>query len=600
MTSALLVALLAFLDFGGSGTSVLPLLQVGQGVRAAALGEAGIGLADDASALYWNPAGLGRVSRYHFTLSHHEWFGNIRDEVVHAAFPGRAGAFGIGLLYSAEPGIEYWSRTNTPHDTFSTWSSVLTLGYGATFARRWRLGAAVKGLYNSLHTVAGYGGAVDVGLGLRPLAGLELGLVGRNLGLASYGGTWRDLPTEAALGTAWTSGQLSFGADLAVPIGGAVNLRTGVEYRPARTLALRLGYRTGPVDLAGLGWHAGLSGGLGLALGPVQLDYAVSPHGALGLVHRIGLDFNFARRGSGEVLIRTVSGVGLQPLRANLAFDGVHAGTAATDRLGRHELSGLLPGRLIIRTSLPGHVPRVDTMHILGDRRQFATIDLKPADYGSIWVAIYDAATMQAIGGTVSYSGPIYGEQEVPANPGSAVIRNVPVGRYHVLAAGPGRTYHPASCTLVIEPGAVVEQRLLLQRGAADRRSPAAAPAATAPAPVTSRFEDITFGVGSHALPPEAPALLDRLAELLAAHPTFVVEIGGHTDDREPLPDDIETRIDLARARAESVRRYLAARGVTDTRLVGRGYADALPVADNDTDAGRARNRRVEFHLLED
>jgi len=465
VTAALLIiVLLGQFGHDGPGTAVMPLLRVGQGVRAAALGESYIGLADDAAALYWNPAGLGRVTRYRFSLAHHEWWAGIRDELVQAAFPGRSGAFAFGLLYSAEPGIEYWTPANTPGDTFGTWSSVLSLGYGVRFARRYRLGAGIKGFYNSLHTADGYGGALDLGFGIRPLEGLEVGLVGRNLGIARYRERWCDLPTEAAIGAAWTRDRLSVGLDYLYPLDAPRHIRAGVEYRPADVLALRLGYRTGPVDLAGLGWHAGLSGGFGLALGPVRFDYAVSPHGALGFAHRVGLDFDFARRGSGRVLIRTVTAAGLQPLSANLAFDGVYTGTATTDRLGRHELTGLLPGRLIIRTSLPDRVPRVDTLRVLGDRRQFATIDLELMDYGSIWVALYDAETKQPIGGTVRYAGPVYGEQEVPAGPGSVAIRNVPIGEYELTANGPDESYLPTSCTLAVEPGVVTEQRLLLRR----------------------------------------------------------------------------------------------------------------------------------------
>lgn len=600
MTSLLACALLAIFEFGGPGTAVMPVLRIGQSVRAEALAGSYVGRADDAGALYWNPAGLGRVRKYHFTLTHHEWFGNIRDEILQLTFPGRSGAFAIGMLYSAEPGIEYWTPANTPGDTFSAWNSVLSLGYGARFAGRWRLGAGLKGFYNSLHTVAGYGGALDVGIGYRPIEALELGLVGRNFGLARYGADWRDLGSEAALGAAWHRGRFNLGADFAVPLGCPVIVRTGVEYRPADVLALRLGYRTGPADLAVLGWHAGITGGLGLSLGPVQFDYAISPHGALGLVHRVGLDFNFRHRGSGRLQVRTVTGPGLEPLRANLAFDGVHTGASATDRLGRLELTGLLPGRLIIRTSLPGYVPRVDTMHILGDRQQFATLDLELMDYGSIWVAILDAATMQAVGGVLNYSGPVYGEQEVPANPGSAVIRDVPVGRYVLQAVGSDQRYLPATCTLDVLPGAVVEQRLLLRTASSQRSAPVspAAPAASPP-PRLDRPEDLAFAAGSQSLPPAAPDLLDRLAELLSEHPGVMLEIGGHTDDSESPPAELATRLDLARARAEAVRQYLITRGVAGNRLIVRAYADARPIAANDSDTGRARNRRVEFQLLE-
>jgi len=74
VTLTLLGLLLAQFGSHEPGSTVLPLLKCGQGVRAAALGEAFVALADDASALYWNPAGLGQLPDYHLSFTHHQWF----------------------------------------------------------------------------------------------------------------------------------------------------------------------------------------------------------------------------------------------------------------------------------------------------------------------------------------------------------------------------------------------------------------------------------------------------------------------------------------------------------------------------------------------
>src|SRR5512136_2275114 len=99
------VALLVSL-FGssGSGTSVMSVLRIDQGPRFAAMGGAGIGAVDDASAIYWNPAGLGRVRDNRYAFSHDQWFAGGKDELLHAALPSGSGAFGLGLAYSGEPG----------------------------------------------------------------------------------------------------------------------------------------------------------------------------------------------------------------------------------------------------------------------------------------------------------------------------------------------------------------------------------------------------------------------------------------------------------------------------------------------------------------
>jgi len=184
----------------GTGTSVMPVLRIEQGVRLAAMGGAGIGAVDDASAIYWNPAGLGRVQASRFALSHHQWFAGIKDEVAHAALPSGPGAVGLGLVYSGEPGIEFWNEYNDQGDTFRTLDGVMSAGYGWAVARDYYVGAAVKGFYQSLYASGGRGGAVDIGFACRPLPSLSLGAIARNIGVATYGQGLEQMPIDAGVG----------------------------------------------------------------------------------------------------------------------------------------------------------------------------------------------------------------------------------------------------------------------------------------------------------------------------------------------------------------------------------------------------------------
>jgi hypothetical protein len=68
-------------------------------------------------------------------------------------------------------------------------------------------------------------------------------------------------------------------------------------------------------------------------------------------------------------------------------------------------------------------------------------------------------------------------------------------------------------------------------------------------------------------------------------------EIGGHTDNTGPR----EFNMQLSRARARSVRQYLIAHGIAPQRLGAQGYGPDRPLGDNNSEAGRAQNRRVEF-----
>jgi chemotaxis protein MotB len=105
------------------------------------------------------------------------------------------------------------------------------------------------------------------------------------------------------------------------------------------------------------------------------------------------------------------------------------------------------------------------------------------------------------------------------------------------------------------------------------------------------------FPVGSAAFTTQARPLLLQLAPLLRKYP-YRVWVEGHTDD-QPIQNQVyPSNWELSAARAGSVvRDLIASGGVPANRLVAVGYADTRPVAPNTDEAGRSRNRRVEFLL---
>ena len=87
---------------------------------------------------------------------------------------------------------------------------------------------------------------------------------------------------------------------------------------------------------------------------------------------------------------------------------------------------------------------------------------------------------------------------------------------------------------------------------------------------------------------------LDKLVELLQKNPTIKIEISGHTDNKG---DDLYNQT-LSQKRAESVVNYLTQKGILKTRLVAKGYGKTQPVAPNDTEENKAKNRRTEVKIL--
>ena len=106
---------------------------------------------------------------------------------------------------------------------------------------------------------------------------------------------------------------------------------------------------------------------------------------------------------------------------------------------------------------------------------------------------------------------------------------------------------------------------------------------------------DISFDTGRADIKPNLRPILDQFASGLSGQPNTEVRIIGHTDSQGS--DAVNDPLSMQRAQA--ARQYLAARGVDPNRIAVAGRGEREPVADNSTEAGRARNRRVEIFLGE-
>lgn len=109
--------------------------------------------------------------------------------------------------------------------------------------------------------------------------------------------------------------------------------------------------------------------------------------------------------------------------------------------------------------------------------------------------------------------------------------------------------------------------------------------------------ETILFKTGRSTIKARSKAVLDQVALQILSHPGIArVLIEGHTDNVGPAEDNLFLSVD----RADAVRRYLSKRGVPANRLEAAGFGETRPLETNSTARGRARNRRVEFIILDD
>jgi outer membrane protein OmpA-like peptidoglycan-associated protein len=108
-------------------------------------------------------------------------------------------------------------------------------------------------------------------------------------------------------------------------------------------------------------------------------------------------------------------------------------------------------------------------------------------------------------------------------------------------------------------------------------------------------LKNILFETGKSILTPGSYTELNRLLSIMIENEKMRIEISGHTDNTGSAP--VNTKLSEARARA--VLEYLVSKGVDRARMESKGFGSLQPISDNSTPAGRAKNRRVEFKILE-
>ncbi len=108
---------------------------------------------------------------------------------------------------------------------------------------------------------------------------------------------------------------------------------------------------------------------------------------------------------------------------------------------------------------------------------------------------------------------------------------------------------------------------------------------------------EILFASGEADLTPDGQAVVSQLLPVLQQAGTHKIIVEGHTDNLPIQTVRFPSNWELAAGRAGSVVRHLHSRGIAAARMKAIGYADTAPLADNDTPAGRAANRRVEIIL---
>jgi len=107
-------------------------------------------------------------------------------------------------------------------------------------------------------------------------------------------------------------------------------------------------------------------------------------------------------------------------------------------------------------------------------------------------------------------------------------------------------------------------------------------------------ISQLAFEQGSASLTATSRPVLDQLTQLLLTYPEQRIRVSGHTDNTGRPAVNLR----ISRERAQTVAGYLISRGATTSQVVARGFGASRPIADNSSEAGRARNRRIEITYI--
>ena len=276
-------------------------LDIGVGARGIGMGGAYTALADDASAVYWNPSGLARLDKRELSISHAELGLGTREDFLAYAHPLGRGTVAAALTYLSQGSIGGRDAAGRPTGDYQASDSAFAGSYGLKTELA-DVGASVKYLRSHIASSEAQGVAADVGArrafdGVGP-GKLTIGAALRNMGPGLRYETQRnDLPLRLAGGAAYAFGS---GRTVAVeaqgaPRGGRAQFGFGGEVRILEGARIRLGWSTKGAAPEGSGFDAarGLTVGLGLERAGFRFDYAAQAAGELGAAHRFTLATRF-------------------------------------------------------------------------------------------------------------------------------------------------------------------------------------------------------------------------------------------------------------------------------------------------------------------
>ncbi|MDZ7764152.1 MAG: PorV/PorQ family protein [Melioribacteraceae bacterium] len=312
------------------GTVAAPFLTISQGARATSMGSAFVAIADDPSAIFWNPAGLARLERNGFMFDHTEWIADLKYNFGAAALSlGSFGTVGVSFITSdyGEMNVTTIEEPNGTGETFSVSDIAFSVAWAINLTENFSIGFNPKMVYQSIWNMSDFAVAIDMGvLYNTPFKGITLGMsisnFGSKMNLSGNTGvvlhdpdetttgnngripaelqtdSW-DLPMGFKVGVSYEAiksedHKLMFAVDASHPNNDYESLNFGGEYVFNGIFAIRGGYKSLFLDdseesfTLGAGLTQNIIGNIN-----ITFNYSYSDFGRLSSIQKFSVGINF-------------------------------------------------------------------------------------------------------------------------------------------------------------------------------------------------------------------------------------------------------------------------------------------------------------------
>ena len=265
-----------------------------------------------------------------------------------------------------------------------------------------------------------------------------------------------------------------------------------------------------------------------------------------------------------------------EPLSAEITLPGYSEEVSiVSDETGNYKIE-VIPGTIRVKVKRSGY--KWKEKGIIIEKGQTKILDFalnkKQIESGIITGKVSDKSTNEPVVATIKFPDTDIPDIHPDRETGIYRLQLAP-GTYTIAAIADG--YITWSQPVVIEANntLILNIEMLKKGGKIELRG-------------------IYFSSGKANIKPESYPVLDQAVQMLKQNPRVKIEVQGHTDS----VGSAVSNLSLSQARADAVRNYLIANGIDAWRIIAKGYGESMPIAENTTRDGRARNRRIEFLII--